>query len=308
MLRILRPGLATTVQDLGRWGFQASGLPVAGAMDWYSHALANLLVNNSRHAATLEATLLGPEVEFTTPALAAVAGAEFELFLDAARVPAERALAVPAGSRLRFGRRVRGARAYLAVAGGVGVPSVLSSRSTHVPTGTGGHEGRMLRAGDRLPLDAAPAGPPAAAMMARGDAGERRPLAVPDGGARVRMIASDAAPLVVERRYRLGVASNRIGYRLEGPEAAAGAAAGELISKPVPAGALQVPPDGRPILLMADHATAGGYALAGVVITADLPVAGQLAPGDWIEFECCSLAEADQALGEREAWLSGLPR
>jgi antagonist of KipI len=293
-LNIIRPGLFTTVQDCGRWGFQSRGVPVCGAMDMYSHRVANALVGNGRDAAALEVTLTGPHIEFDGPTVFAVAGAEFRLTLDETPVDMNRAVNARPGSCLKFGDRMRGARAYFAVAGGIQVPSVLNSRSTHVLSGMGGHEGRALRAGDVLPIEK---------TIEKKGYGPV-PLFLPEGGATLRVLPGPYAAALTSQRFRISTQSNRMGYRLEGP-ASTDAASAELISSAVPVGALQVPPTGQPILLMADHATTGGYAIAATVITADLPLAGQLAPGDWIEFEPCSLEAADQALRAREQALGG---
>ena len=147
-LSILRPGMFTTVQDLGRWGFQSRGVPVSGAMDWYSHRLANRLLGNDPRMATLEVTLMGPHLRFEEYVALAVTGAEFRLTLDDLPVEMGRVIEAAPGAILKFGARVSGARAYVAVAGGVDVPEVLGSRSTHVLTTMGGHEGRALKAGD----------------------------------------------------------------------------------------------------------------------------------------------------------------
>src|SRR5882672_6061983 len=136
--------MLTTVQDAGRWGYQSRGVPVAGPMDPVSHRVANALVGNARNAALLEVTLLGPELEFEDERLVAVAGADFDLSLDGRQVPSRAPFIVSAGSRLRFGTRRLGARAYLAVSGGIAVPPVLGSRSTHVVSGMGGVGGRAL--------------------------------------------------------------------------------------------------------------------------------------------------------------------
>src|SRR5207244_6012161 len=151
-LLVSKPGLLTTIQDRGRWGLQARGVPVAGPMDPCSHRLANALVGNPRTAATLEVTLLGPELEFDDERVIAVAGAEFDVTVDDRPAPTNAAFLVAAQSRLRFGTRRRGARAYLAIAGGIAVPPVLDSRATHLVSAMGGFHGRPLKAGDRVPL------------------------------------------------------------------------------------------------------------------------------------------------------------
>lgn len=297
-LKVARAGMLTTVQDCGRWGFQDRGLPVCGAMDVYSHKHANRLVGNDPGDATLEVTLMGPEIEFEEPTMVAVTGAEFALNLDAGAVSANRQIVAPPGSRLRFGDRLRGARAYVAIAGGIAVAPFLGSRSTHLASGTGGFQGRALKAGDCVPIgEKATAeegyGPGAAPFL-------------PDGGARVRALpgphldrfGKDAFERLMSVRYRISPRSDRMGYRLEG-SAIELQRQQELISCPMPVGGIQITPTGQPILLMADHATTGGYPLVGVVITADLPIAGQLAPGDWIAFEPCSLEVALAALRDQ---------
>jgi antagonist of KipI len=299
-LKIIRPGMFTTVQDCGRWGFQALGVGVSGAMDLFSHRRANALVGNKNEDATLEVTLLGPEIEFIVNSTIAVAGAEFRLMLDGGPVQMHQALDVPAGSRLKFGERTNGARAYLAVAGGIDVPAVLGSRATHTVAGMGGFEGRALRAGDILKKGAA-------VSLKKGTekTKKHRPLLLPAGGAKLRVIAGPNGPgFLTAHRYTISPQSSRVGYRLEGP-AVFERSTGELISTAVPTGAVQVPPTGHPILLMADHAPTGGYVVAATVITADLPLAGQLAPGDWVEFQACTLHDADAALRDQEAAVEG---
>ena len=301
-LVVVRPGLLTTVQDLGRWGSQVIGVPVAGPMDSYSHRLANLLVGNASEAATLEVTLIGPELEFQRDAVVAVAGADFELLLDDQPVATHASLAVPTGGRLRFGRRRSGARAYVAIDGGVAVPPVLGSRATHLVSALGGVEGRALRAGDAIPL-----GPRQAAPEPK----RRAPglaLAVPRLRLRVLLGPQDdwftpaAREIFLREPFRVSPTSNRMGYRLEG-KALQRARDAEPISEPVTMGAIQVPPAGDPILLMADRQTAGGYPKIATVVAADLPLAGQLGPGDLVEFRPCTRTEAMAAHIARERQL-----
>jgi antagonist of KipI len=308
-LSILRPGMFTTVQDAGRWGYQSRGVPVSGALDWYSHRLANRVVGNDAAMATLEVTLMGPQLRFETDTAFAVTGADFRLTLNDVPVDMNRMVEAGAGAILKFGERLRGARAYVAVAGGVDSPKTLGSRSTHALTGMGGHEGRALKAGDRLLLGVRGKGQ---GVRAKGQgvrgheaiAARRSPLTPFLGGARLRAIAADVHLFarLTSHRFQVSPQSDRMGYRLEG-FTAADAPTGELISTAIPTGAIQVPPTGKPILLMNDHATTGGYAVAGAVITADLPIAAQLAPGDWVEFETCSLDTAMAELRRLEAAL-----
>ena len=290
---VIRPGMLTTVQDLGRWGRQESGVPVAGPMDWYSHRLANLLLGNEERAALLEITLIGPELRADEETLCVVAGAEFAMTVNGVATDGRTPFVVPPGGTLRFGERRKGARATLAFRGGLDVPATFGSRATSLIAGMGPLGGRPLVAGDMLPIGRA-------AM----NTGTTPPeLSLPDGGARLRvvrgphdsMFVSAAYEALLHSRFVVTPQSNRMGYRLEGPMLRHRGAA-EILSDATPMGSLQVPGSGQPILLMADRQTTGGYPKIATVITADLPLAGQLAPGDWIEFRDCTRDEALDAL------------
>jgi antagonist of KipI len=302
-LRVIKSGMLTTIQDRGRWGYQSRGVPVAGPMDPLSHRLANILVGNPGEAATLEVTLLGPELEFEDERIVAVAGAEFDLALDAKPAPVNAPFVVAAGSHLAFGARHRGSRAYIAIGGGIDAPPVLGSRSTHVVSALGGIDGRPLRAGDRLPLGRAEPGRRAAMPAA--------PIVeLPGHRARLRVLpgpqaeyfTTDAMDALQSAAYRIGQNSDRMGFRLEGP-ALAHARGADIISDATPLGALQVPASGQPILLMADRQTTGGYPKIATVISADMPIAGQLGPGDAIDFTVCAMQEAMAALIAQEQTL-----
>jgi antagonist of KipI len=297
-VEVMRPGLLTSVQDAGRWGHQALGVPVSGAMDTASLRRANGLVGNADGDAALEITLLGPRLRALGDLTVAVAGARFELDVDGHTVPGSGAFPLSAGAVLTFGRRTWGARAYLAVAGGIDVPPVLGSRSTHLVSKMGGLEGRALRTGDLVPVGhrpdtrrAAAAAPPAVAFdQTRGPCTLR---VVP--GPQQEWFSAAALDTLLSATFAVSARSDRMGYRLDGPALAASRPE-ELVSEPVPFGAIQVPPGGAPILLMADRQTAGGYPKIATVIAADLPAAGQLAPADPVRFAVCTLAEALAAL------------
>jgi antagonist of KipI len=302
-LTVLRPGMLTTVQDLGRWGYQDSGVPVAGPMDHYSHRVANRLAGNPDHAAALEVTLLGPALQADGDVHCVVAGASFALLVDERPVEMHAPFVVRTGQTLRFGRRTEGARATLAVRGGISVTPVLGSRATSIISRMGPFDGRALAVGDRLPIGA---------EYMPGTAGVSRTLRIPQGGARVRVIpgphtmmfSSSALENLLRARYTVTPNSNRMGFRLEGP-ALAHARGADILSEATPMGSLQVPASGQPILLMADRQTTGGYPKIATVITADLPLAGQLAPGDWIEFVACTRSAAIDAAKQQDARLSG---
>jgi biotin-dependent carboxylase-like uncharacterized protein len=231
----------------------------------------------------------------------AVAGAEFELTLDDRPAPSNAPFIVAATTHMRFGARRRGTRAYLAVSGGIDTPPVLGSRATHVVSALGGVDGRPLRAGDRLRL--CPVAPGRRTARPLGDP----PVELPEKRARLRVLAGpqrdhfarEALDALQSAPFVIGPESDRMGFRLEGPELPHARGA-DIISDATPLGALQVPGSGQPILLMADRQTTGGYPKIATLITADLPVAGQLGPGDSIMFEICSLRDALAALIAQE--------
>lgn len=296
-LHVVKPGLLTTVQDRGRRGHRHFGVGAAGAVDAYSFAVANLLVGNPPDSAALEITLTGPRLRCDGAVRIALCGAEIEARVDGATVPGWRPIDLPAGADLSVGACRRGARAYLAIAGGVVVPRVMGSASTDLRGGFGGMRGRPLAAGDVLPLgrsrlpaadalriapwwiDPAPDldfVPPAIVHLLPGDE---------------TLAPSDA---LFTREWRVAAASNRQGLRLEGEalRVAGGSAPQEKVSEPVVPGTLQLPPDGQPILLLADAQTHGGYARIGHAIAADLPRLAQLAPGDTLRFAPIAREEA----------------
>ena len=297
-LLVVKPGMLTSVQDLGRWGHQGLGVPVAGPMDVYSHRLANWLVGNDADAAALEVTLIGPELEADEPLACAVAGATFALFAGERPVPMHEPFTLPAGARLRFGSRAAGARATLAVRGGLATPPLFGSRSTSLVAAMGGVEGRALKAGDVIDVDYQP---PDYRLSSRPPA-----LPLPAGGATLRVIrgphtqmfTAAAYETLFSARYTITASSNRMGYRLGGP-ALAHVGSADILSDATPLGSIQVPASGLPIVLMADRQTTGGYPKIATVISADIPIAGQLAPGDWVGFRDCTPAQAVDALRAR---------
>jgi antagonist of KipI len=310
-LRVAKPGLLTTVQDRGRYGLQHLGIVPCGAMDPVAHALANALVGNDPGEATLELTVIGPELRFGRDALIALCGAEFGASLDKRALPRDRPLLARAGSRLVCGRAERGSRAYLAIAGGIVLEPVLGSRSTYLPARFGGLDGRALRAGDTLPL-APDAAELAHARYARLAAGatrregidtvrwsapsltllEREPIVVHAmEGRHFGMFGAAAQRVFFDATWRVAPESNRMGFRLAGPSLAADKA-GELLSGPTCLGTVQVPANGAPIALMADHQTTGGYPKIAEIATADAPRLAQLAPGGTLRFARCTLEDA----------------
>lgn len=296
---VVKPGWLTTVQDLGRYGYQQYGVPVSGAMDRYSYILANRLIGNRDHDAALEITLKGPELLFEHDSVIAVTGADLTPSVNGIGIPRWTSLLVQAGSRMTFGTRRAGARCYLAVAGGVNVPVVLGSRSTHISSQTGGEKGRALAQGDLL-VGGVPF-PHMRTTIGRSLPEKYRPVystlatlrIVP--GPQRSSFSEQACEVLTSNLYRLTSQSDRMGYRLEGPKLAH-AGSEQWISDGTAMGALQVPPDEQPILLMADRQTTGGYPKIAVVISADLHLAGQLMPGETVTFRITTLREAQALL------------
>jgi antagonist of KipI len=312
VVTVVKPGLLTTIQDRGRWGLQSRGVPVAGPMDPCSHRVANALVGNSPDMATLEITLIGPELEFEDERVVAISGAQFLLTVDGVERPANQAFVIPRGGRLRFGQRNRGSRAYVAIAGGIAVPPVMGSRATHLVSRLGGLSGRALTAGDRLPLGEAKMG---TGVLVGSHPRKISPssFSIPDREARVRVLpgpqreyfSADALDVLQSAPYAVGTASDRMGFRLQGPILKHSRGA-DVISDATPLGVLQVPASGQPVLLMADRQTTGGYPKIATVISADIPIAGQLAPGDVISFEVCTERQAYAALIAQEQALMAI--
>lgn len=302
MIQVLVPGLLTTVQDLGRSGLGAFGVPVGGAADAHALRLGNLLLGNEEGAAALEATLVGPELLFEATAVVVLAGAPFGAQLDGAPLPPWEAVSVPAGGRLAVGRAFSGARGYVCVRGGLDVPSVLGSRATDVATGFGGLDGRPLRAGDRLSVGAArgePRGKRVDAAAARWSGPRRRLRVTP--GPQDDWFGEDALAAFASRSFRVSASSSRTGVRLEGEPLVAPSRS--LVTEGVVAGAVQVPPAGLPIVLLVEHPSTGGYPKIGSVISADLSALAQLRPGENVRFAQVSFEEARRLLLEREARL-----
>lgn len=328
-LRVLSPGLLTTVQDGGRHGFAAIGVGAAGAMDPVSLRLANLLVGNAQDAAALEITLRGPRLHCETDLLIAIAGAEIDARCGGETVPLWRPILLRAGSELNLGGMRRGARAYLAVAGGIRLPAVLGSRASDVNAGLGPMP-RPLAAADTLPCAPAP-------RSLCGDLWKSLESAYVDEGTDkqnvfstnwsldprawfdidtahpIRAIAGthferldgDSQRALFGAEFRIGVDSNRVGCRLEGVPIAL-AAPIELVSEGVVPGTVQLPPGGVPIALTAEAPPTGGYPRIAQVIAIDLPRLAQRRPGDRVRFAQTDIADAQMRYLEREHALARL--
>ena len=290
-VRVVSPGLLTTVQDLGRYGWAHYGVSASGAADALALRAANLLAGNAENAPALEMTLAGGAFEFEAPATVAITGSDFSSGL-----PLWTAFEVGAGQTLRFGATRAGARCYLAVRGGFDLPRTMGSASVHVMTGVGG---RPLRAGDVLAIGNAATG--------RARAGSPPPFGM-QGPLRVTVgpQAERFAGELYAARYTVREESDRMGLRLRGP--AIPSPAGGMLTEGTPLGAVQVPPDGQPIILFVEHQTTGGYPKPANVISADFWRLGQLRPRNEVTFELVSIDRALGLLQDQERWLYSLLR
>lgn len=304
MLTIITPGLCTTIQDQGRWGYQAYGMPVAGAMDAYAAQAANILVGNTAAAAVLEMTLMGAGMRFDAAAWVAVAGAAMQPKLNGKPVANWSSFYVPAGAELTFGYAEQGCRTYLAVRGGIDVPLVLGSRSTYTRGKIGGLEGRMLKAGDVLPVGEV------SGVWRRGVTLPPEWVPCQENAVTLRVLpgpqddyfTAEGLTTLWQSEYTVAAEADRMGYRLAGP-AIAHAGNADIISDALAQGSIQVPGHGCPIVMMADRQTTGGYPKIGTVIGVDIARLAQLQPGGTVRFAPCSDTEAVAASAAQQAAL-----
>lgn len=319
-----RAGMLTTVQDLGRYGYQRYGVSVSGAMDPYACTVANLLVGNAASAALLEFTLTGASLTFTEPALIAICGADMQPTVHGEPLPTWRPVHIKQDTLLEFGAARQGVRAYLAVAGGLQVKKRMKSSSTYLSAGIGGYEGRALREGDLLEIG--PPGPLSRRIAAhvqhsadRSDRGNsdqlrfqaarwsvghsaRPPYAVNrrlryTDGIHVELFAEESLEDFMRESYRVSPRTDRMGCRLNGRRLRLKQPT-EIWSEAVTFGTVQVPPDGEPIILTADRQTTGGYPVIGQIISVDLPLLAQTPIGEEISFERVTVREAQRLLLE----------
>ncbi|MGI6574278.1 MAG: biotin-dependent carboxyltransferase family protein [bacterium] len=309
VFEVLAPGIFTTVQDRGRYGYRAYGIPVAGAMDQYAFRVANLLVGNSQDAAALEITLPGLQLKVLAQTVVAITGANLGGVLNGKELPCWQAVSVKAGDEIRFTKLHSGCRSYLAVAGGIDVPLVLGSRSTYVRGRLGGLNGRRIQAGDCL---FAPE--PTQKNWARVD--RQVPLAyIPSYersitlrvlmGPQADYFASAGQETFLTGEYVVSQDTDRMGARLIGTKIEHADKA-DIVSDGVPHGAIQVPGNGQPIIMLADSQTVGGYPKIATVVSADWYKLGQVIPGDKISFTTISYQAAIELLQAQEQQLTDL--
>jgi len=310
-IKILKSGLATTVQDAGREGYYNVGIPLSGALDQYSFRAANLLLGNDENAAVLECTLLGPELEFQRDAVIAVTGAEMTPKLNGVPAPRNEAIAVKAGTVVSFDFMRTGARAYVAAAGGIDVPMVLGSRSTYGLGAFGGFQGRKLQAGDVLAI-----GAPAPGAKAGRRVPEELVTALPKElqlrvvpGLYYHRLTDESAASFFEDTWTVAPEADRIGYRYKQGRPltfrdrkqpfGAGSDPSNIVDAGYPYGSIQVPGGLEPIILHRDAVSGGGYAMIGTIISADMDKIAQMQPNNRAKFvkvdlDAAMAARADQ--------------
>ncbi|WP_315727948.1 MULTISPECIES: biotin-dependent carboxyltransferase family protein [unclassified Bradyrhizobium] len=317
-IKVLKPGLATTVQDLGRPGYYHIGIPLSGGMDRHALVAANLLVGNPEGAAVLEAVFMGPELEFTDDAMVAVTGAELPPKLDGQPQQTWSSFKVKAGQKLSFDFLKKGARAYIAVAGGIDVPVVLGSRSTYALGALGGFKGRKLEAGDELPVGVATA-------VAEGRTVPDSLRGLPPGmptelrvmpGLYWHRITEAAGIGFFDDTWKVAPEADRIGYRFRGgkplefmprePPFGAGSDPSNITDACYPYGSIQVPGGTEPIVLHRDAVSGGGYFMVGTVISADMDLIGQLQPNTPVKFVKVDMETALSARKDKAELLAGL--
>jgi len=319
-IEVIRPGMLSIIQDEGRTGYRKYGVPSGGVMDTFAARTANMLVGNPREAAVLEMTLSGPELRFRETQLIALCGADMSAMVDGKPVPLWRPVVIRQDSVLRIGSCRSGMRGYIAFAGGVEVPRTMSSRSTDLKTGFGGLDGRPLRAGDRLfTREGSRAAHALLHVMAKRAKEQGEGMAATSWrlseyeipGYRADPVlrvmpgkdhgefAEESLHQFYRDRYMVTSESDRMGYRLKGA-ALELARKADRLSEAVAYGTVQVPPDGQPIVLMADHQTVGGYPVIAQIARVDLPLLAQARPGSRVAFARVSHEEAQQLLLHQE--------
>lgn len=320
MLDVVTPGVQTLVQDQGRTGYMAIGLPPSGPMDYFSHHAANALVGNDPAAAALESVFVGPTLHFRRDTVVAVTGAEVDLRIDGVPMPTWTTLPVRAGQVLAVGPAMVGTRSYVAVRGGIGTPKVMGSRSTYLPSGIGGVQGRELRAGDVLTC-ADEYGPHprlghAVDRELRPSLAAHQDIRLVMGLCRYRFTDVSVEKLLASD-FTIGIEANRVGYRLSGPPLefvdrpapfGAGDDPSNVVDLGYPVGSIQVPSGQELICLLRDGVTGGGYATLGTVIGVDIDTLAQMQAPNTVRLVDVDIDTAVAARRTRDATLSRIYR
>ncbi|XXM74356.1 biotin-dependent carboxyltransferase family protein [Lysinibacillus sphaericus] len=317
MIHVVKPGLLSSVQDLGRYGYQKYGVIVSGSMDPIAHRISNWLVGNDENEAVIEMTLTGPVLEFQETYLISICGGDLSPSIDGQPVPLWRSVLVKKGSTLKFGRCKSGARTYLAIAGGLDVPSVMNSRSTYLRAGIGGYDGRNLKEGDLLHSgevleDSQEMIEYLTPYLEEGNFTEidwsissefisihrsQKAIRVMEGP-EFGLFTEDSRQAFFEKPFKVSPQSDRMGYRLEGTKLGLEQDT-DMISEAVSFGTIQVPSDGNPIILLADRQTTGGYPRIGQIASVDLPLIAQTKPGEELSFSPITHEESQKLLIDR---------
>lgn len=307
-VKIINPGFLTTIQDMGRTGYQKYGVPVAGAMDIWSMELANILVGNHKNEGVLEITITGPIIEFNDNEVIALTGALFDIYVNNKKVEMNKTIYVTKGDILRINRASNGTRAYLSFAGGFKIAKVMGSKSTYLRSGLGGFKGRKLKAGDILEINKEKNNKylgvreiPKSLLINYGNEARLRVIMGPEHN----RFTKKGIKTFFNREYILSNQCDRMGYRLCGEkiEHVNGA---DIISSGITLGAVQVPSNGEPIIMMADRQTTGGYPRIANVITVDIPILAQLKAGDKVRFEKIGINESHYLIYEKEKIITDL--
>lgn len=304
-VKVVQPGPMTLVQDRGRIGYQQLGVSVSGAVDVDALDAGNILVGNDLGAAGLEVMLGGLELEFSKSTIVAVTGADSSPALDDIHVAIGVSFTAHPGSKLTLGMVSNGLRSYVAVAGGIAIKETLGSRSTHVASEIGGIDGRALAEGDILEIGDSSGEDCSGRLIDReNEISTDTPIAIrivlgPQNDA----FTADGIETLLNSKYTVTDQSNRQGLRLDGPEVESVSGRYDIISDAVVNGSIQVPGDGRPIILLADRQTTGGYVKVATVASVDLPKLGQATPGTTITFTAVSVDEAQDLLIVKSAEL-----
>ena len=307
-IQIINGGFLTTIQDMGRYGYQETGMSVSGVMDTRAASLANILVGNDTNEAVIEITMMGPTMKFTEDEIIAVTGGDLGAKIDGKPVERYRAVLVKAGQTLSFMGMYGGSRAYIAFAGGLDIPVVMGSRSTNLKSKVGGYEGRKLGTGDEIAFRAPASWLPHMAERVYG---------LPSYGAKewtLRVVMGPQDDCFTDKgintflnsTYTISNEYDRMGCRMEG-DVIEHKNGGDIITDGISFGAVQVPSHGNPIVMMADHQTTGGYTKIANVISVDLPRLAQCRPGYQIRFEKVDIEEAQRLYCEEKKRLHELP-
>ncbi|MEE9365776.1 MAG: biotin-dependent carboxyltransferase family protein [Dehalococcoidales bacterium] len=284
VFEVIQPGPLTTVQDLGRFGYQQYGVPTSGALDSYAFRIGNLLVGNREGAASLEITLFGCQLRALQDTKVAITGANLAATINGEPAPAWESRLIKSGDVISFSRLDSGCRACLAIAGGIDVPEVMKSASTYIKAVIGGLSGRPLRSGDTLKAHESTASAPVTRLPSEYmPAYESRVTLRVILGPQDDCFTEEGIHTLLSSEYTVSTQADRMGYRLEGPRIEHRGDA-DIISDGIPLGAVQVPGDGLPIILLADRQTTGGYSKIATAISIDIPKVAQAKPGDKIKF------------------------